>query len=147
MKCVALTSFFLQWFSSHDVMAQCFRNVPRHGKFWNTGASATPFTSFTLKFGSWMFLFGCAHSTPQLRSCNCPVFELSSYKSRHLTGVYWGWCSLELIPDRFWTKIRRNFLWSIWLPRDYNWYNYSVGQLGPRGGMYLFHFHVLRLNK
>jgi len=62
------------------------------------------FTSFTLEFGRWTFPFGCAHTTPQTQSCNCLMFELSFFKSHHLT-VSWVW-SLS------WGGLRMGLSWS-----------------------------------
>jgi len=80
-------SHFLKWFISYNVMALCFRNVPWLGKFWNISGSTRQLYIFHCHFVSERFCLA-VHITPQTWSCICPVFQLSSFKTCHLTGLW-----------------------------------------------------------
>jgi hypothetical protein len=84
------------------------------------------FKSLILKFGSWMFLFGCTQMTHKLDPAtahwlNCHpsscfmwlvcVFGLGREVDQR-------WSSFQLISNKFQSKTRQNFLWSVGVPQD-----------------------------
>jgi len=129
--------YYLKWFRSYGVMKSWFRNLPRDVKFQNMGACRNKVFHFAHRnLVALCFVIGRTQATLQTRSCICPVFGVWSFMLHHFTnlccgfrlllGVHWEWISLSLISSKFWTKSRRNYLWSFGYHRMIEWNSYSI---------------------
>jgi len=90
------------------------------------GCEQYSFAFGALEFGSCSFELACTHMTPRHDPATgpCPT----RWASRcviwlvcgldHPLGVDWGWGSLALIPNKFWTKAKSNFVWFTLLLQD-----------------------------
>jgi hypothetical protein len=114
---------YLKWFLSYEVMNSWFRSVPWLKNWMQAQAN---FIFCALEYGNCTFVIGCTHVAPQMQSCNCPAYEVSSFKSHNLSGLWiWfsPWSGLRLkLPctrsQQIWTLTGWSFLQSILLSQD-----------------------------